>query len=74
MIKKKGQKSKNESIAKTAHQLRSPLAFAKWTVKMLLSGSFGKITDEQKKAIQKLYNSNEKMIKLVNGLSDDSQN
>ncbi|GAH23077.1 unnamed protein product, partial [marine sediment metagenome] len=53
-----------------AHQLRTPLSAIKWTLRMLLDGDLGKITEEQRGFIEKTYKSNERMISLINDLLD----
>jgi len=62
------EKMKTEFVSLSAHQLRTPLSAIKWTLKMLLDGDLGKITDEQRGFIEKTYISNERMINLINDL------
>ena len=52
----------------SAHQLRTPLSAIKWTIRMLLDGDVGKLTDEQTEFLKKAYQSNERMVNLVNDL------
>jgi signal transduction histidine kinase len=59
---------KSEIISVVAHQLRTPLSAVKWTLKMLTDGDAGSVTNEQKTMMMKAYESNERMISLVNDM------
>jgi len=65
---KKMNENKSDIISITTHQLRTSLSALKWILKMLIDGDTGKLTNEQDELIQKAYNSNERMLSLVNDL------
>lgn len=60
--------TKNEFIRIAAHQLRTPLSALKWVFHMLLEQEAGKITDMQKNLLQKGYEANEGLLRIVNDL------
>ncbi len=64
------EKIKTEFVSLSAHQLRTPLAAIKWTLRMLLDGDLGEINKEQREILEKSYQSNERMIALINDLLD----
>jgi len=63
-------KIKSQFVSVAAHQLRTPLAALKWSLKLLLDGDVGKLSAEQVSATEKNYEITERMIKLVNDLLD----
>lgn len=63
-------RAKSEFVSIVAHQLRTPLSAVKWVVKMLVDGDAGALNAEQQSLLTKGYQSNERMIRLVNDLLD----
>jgi signal transduction histidine kinase len=62
------EKMKTEFVSIAAHQLRTPISAIKWTLRMVLDGDLGPITEEQRDFLEKTYKSNERMINLINDL------
>ena len=61
-------KAKSEFISLASHQLRTPLSIIKGYISMMIEGSWGKVNKEQEKQLDKVYLSNERLIKLVDDL------
>jgi signal transduction histidine kinase len=70
---KKLDKAKSEFLSIASHQLRTPLAAIKGYISMILDGDYGKINPKIEKAVQNIYNSNERLVKLVNNLLNVSK-
>jgi len=62
------ERMKTEFVSIAAHQLRTPISAIKWTLRMILDGDLGPISDEQRDFLEKTYKSNERMIGLINDL------
>ena len=65
---KEMERMKSEFVTIAAHQLRTPLSAVKWTLRLILDRDLGPISDEQEEILKKGYQSNERMINLVNDL------
>ena len=59
---------KTEFVSISAHQLRTPLSAVKCTLKMILDGDLGEISEDQRDFLLKTYKSNQRMIRLINDL------
>ena len=57
---------KSEFLSIAAHQLRTPLSAIKWTLSLLIDEDSENITPEQRSLLLKGYESNERMINLIN--------
>lgn len=64
---------KTEFISITSHQLRTPLSSMKWFMEMLLNNDLGELPEKQRSVLTDVYNSNERIITLVNDLLDVSR-
>ena len=62
------EKMKSEFVSIAAHQLRTPLSAVKWAITVFLEETTEKLTKAEKHLIDIAYESNERMITLVNGL------
>ncbi|MCH7828509.1 HAMP domain-containing histidine kinase [Patescibacteria group bacterium] len=65
--------AKSEFVSIASHQLRTPLTAIKGYISMLMEGSYGKLSSKQKKPITNIYDSNERLIRLVNDLLNISR-
>ncbi|MFZ2310766.1 MAG: PAS domain S-box protein [Patescibacteria group bacterium] len=63
---------KSDFISVASHQLRTPLTGIKWFSQLLINQKIGKLSKKQTDFIAQIYNSNERMIRLVNDLLDVS--
>ncbi len=64
---------KSKFIFIAAHQLRTPLSGIKWSLDMMLRKELGTMDSEVENCLNKTYEANERMIKLVNDLLNVSQ-
>ena len=60
--------AKSEFISIASHQLRAPLTAIKGYISMLIEGDFGKLPKEAKEKMGNVYQSSERLMKLIEGL------
>jgi len=65
---KKLDTAKTEFLSIASHQLRTPLTIIKGYISMILEGSYGKVSERAKKPMKNIFESNERLIRLVNDL------
>jgi len=65
--------AKSEFISIVSHQLRTPLSVTKGYISMILEGDYEKLPRKIKTPLENIYNSNERLIKLINDLLDVSR-
>jgi signal transduction histidine kinase len=65
--------SKTEFISIASHQLRTPLTAIKGYLSMINEGNYGELPEEVKRKIVNIFESNERLIKLVNDLLNVSR-
>lgn len=56
---------RRDFVSTVAHQLRTPLSAIKWTLNILLEESSGKLNTDQRTLLLKTYESNERIINLI---------
>ncbi|MCA9380887.1 PAS domain S-box protein, partial [Candidatus Dojkabacteria bacterium] len=66
-------KLKSEFVSVASHQLRTPATGVKWYAELILEGKAGKLTKKQKEYITEMYESNERMLALINDLLNVSK-
>lgn len=58
--------SKSEFLSIASHQLRAPLTVIKGYISMILEGDYGNVQEEVKEPLKNVFQSNERLINLVN--------
>lgn len=70
---RKFDKAKSEFISIASHQLRTPLSIIKGYISLILDKNYGTVNKKLKIPLQQVYDSNQKMIDLVDDLLNISR-
>lgn len=65
--------AKTEFVSLASHQLKTPLSAINWYSEMVLGEEVGKLNEKQKEYLKNLYDSNRRMVELVNSLLNVSR-
>lgn len=65
--------AKTEMVSFVSHQMRTPLSAVKFSIKMLLEGDFGELTQDQKELLNKTYSGSENLETLIDEFLDVSK-
>lgn len=65
--------TKDEFVNMASHQLRTPLTSIKGYISMMIDGDVGSVTPTQKKLLEEVYASSNKMVHIVNDFLDVSR-
>jgi len=66
-------KAKSEFISMASHQLRTPLSAIKGYISMMMEGSYGSPPEKMKGKLNGVFQSSERLIKIVNDLLNISK-
>jgi len=61
-----GERSKHQFIHVASHKLRTPITTVNWNSQILLDGTFGEVTEDQKETIQQIKRASEHLNVLSN--------
>lgn len=59
---------KEEMVSISAHQIKTSLSAIKWVIRMFLDGELGRPTSEQENLMNKVYENNERAIRITSEL------
>ncbi len=64
---------KSEFVTIITHQSRTPLTGTKWALNSLINGDLGILSKEQKEILKRVYDSNERAIKIIDNLLESEK-
>ncbi|MBI5046104.1 MAG: PAS domain-containing protein [Candidatus Niyogibacteria bacterium] len=62
------EKLRTDFLSLASHQLRTPLSGTKWLIETLQRNILGELTSKQKEYLDNIYQSNERMLRLVSDM------
>ena len=65
--------AKSDFVSIASHQLRTPLTIIKGYISMMLEGNFGELSRRKRDPLEKVFESNERLIRLVENLLNISR-
>lgn len=71
-IEREADRMKSEFVSVASHQLKTPLTGIKWFSELLLKETKGVLNDQQKDFLKQIYDSNQRLVNLVDDLLDVS--
>lgn len=70
---KEADEMRKNFISHTAHEIRTPLNVFRWSVEMLRNEDLGQINLQQRELLDQVYQSNNRLLELVDNLLDVSR-
>lgn len=70
---KETDRAKTEFVSLASHQLRTPLSSISLSAELLLRGISGPLEEKQRKYLEEIYNSTQRMAELINALLNISR-
>lgn len=64
---------KDEFVSVASHELRAPITVIKGYVDMILAGDAGRISPKTRRYLQDVFDSNERMVRLINNMLNVSR-
>jgi PAS domain S-box-containing protein len=66
-------KAKTEFVSLAAHQLKTPIGALNWDMEMLMSGDYGKLTEQQNEVLDEMHGLSVRMNELINNFLNVSR-
>lgn len=66
-------RAKTEFVSLAAHQLKTPIGALNWDMEMLMSGDYGKLTEQQNEVLNEMHSLSVRMNELINNFLNVSR-